>query len=440
MKKLLSILMTVLLVLALAVPALAEEAEAPAPQIVDAKVITYVTDEARTTAAVRIEYDQPITTGTYGLSDYFVNGYDVRAVYVSDTGVYQEAARTGNYVIVEFAISQVPGYSEGKMNFWTTDNSYIDPTLDVYCPGDDCWFTTTGCIHFEADDYTYGSVTSEDGTETLYRLYIPEGYEAADESLEDLPLVIWLHGSGESGTDNEEQLLANRGALNFSSKEAQAAHPCFVLAPQTNVGWNDVALTNIKTIVDGMLTEYNVDGSRIYVIGCSMGGMGTRQMIQMYPEMVAAGIPLANNAYDDVITRERFEEDFAGYEGIPMLYIVSADDPSMYSKDESLTDEERSVEAQVANAVEAFQAAGMTTYASIGDDALNGYLRGELAANEMQEVLDAAAEAGADKIFVTYLAGTVQPAAHSSWMPATANTAVRDWIFAQVNDAPYTAE
>ena len=95
MKKLLSILMTALLVLALAVPALAEEAEAPAPQIVDAKVITYVTDEARTVAAVRIEYDQPITTGTYGLSDYFVNGYDVRAVYVSDTGVYQEAARTG---------------------------------------------------------------------------------------------------------------------------------------------------------------------------------------------------------------------------------------------------------------------------------------------------------------------------------------------------------
>ena len=207
--------------------------------------------------------------------------------------------------------------------------------------------------------------------------------------------------------------------------------------PQTNVGWNDVALTNIKTIVDGMLTEYNVDASRIYVIGCSMGGMGTRQMIQMFPEMVAAGIPLANNAYDDVITRERFEEDFAGYEGVPMLYIVSADDPSMYSKDETLTEEERSIEAQVANAIEAFEAAGMTTYASIGDEALNGYLRGELAANEMQEVLDAAAEAGADKIFVTYLAGTVQPAAHSSWMPATANTAVRDWMFAQVNDAPY---
>ena len=88
-------------------------------------------------------------------------------------------------------------------------------------------------------------------------------------------------------------------------------------------------------------------------------------------------------------------------------------------------------------AIAAFEELGMTTYASIGDDALNGYLRGELSALEMQEVLDAAAEAGADKIFVTYLAGTVEPAAHSSWMPATANTAVRDWMFAQVNDAPY---
>ena len=62
MKKLLNILLVLVLALSLALPALAEEAEAPAPQIVDAKVITYTTDEARTVAAVRIEYAQPITT------------------------------------------------------------------------------------------------------------------------------------------------------------------------------------------------------------------------------------------------------------------------------------------------------------------------------------------------------------------------------------------
>ena len=88
-------------------------------------------------------------------------------------------------------------------------------------------------------------------------------------------------------------------------------------------------------------------------------------------------------------------------------------------------------------AMAGFEALGMTVSSSIGDDALNGYLRGDLAAMEMKEALDAAAEKGADKIFVTYLSGTVVPAPHSSWMPATANTALHDWMFAQVNDAPY---
>lgn len=83
---------------------------------------------------------------------------------------------------------------------------------------------------------------------------------------------------------------------------------------------------------------------------------------------------------------------------------------------------------------------GMTTFLATGDAALNGYLRGALAEIEMQEALDAAAEAGADKIFVTYLTGTVVPAPHSSWMAATANAALRDWMFAQVNDVPYAAD
>ena len=438
MKKLIGLLLVALMVLSLAASALAAEAEAP--QIVDAKVITYVTDEARTAAAVRIEYDRDITSGDYGLDSFYVNGYDIKAVYVSATGEYQEAARTGRYVIAEFAISQVPGYYEGKINFWTTDNTYIDFTLDVFCQQDNCWFTTTGSIHDEAEDYIAGSVTDADGVETLYKLYIPEGYEAKADNLDNLPLVIWLHGSGESGTDNMEQLVGNRAALNFSSKEAQAKNPCFVLAPQTNVGWNEAALTNINTVVKGLLTDYNVDGARIYVTGCSMGGMGTRQFVNMYPEMFAAALPIANNAYDDVITRNRFEEDFSKYVGIPMLYVTAADDAVLASKDETLPDEERSIESQFAKAAAAMQENGMTTFLATGDAALNGYLRGALAEIEMQEALDAAAEAGADKIFVTYLTGTVVPAPHSSWMAATANAALRDWMFAQVNDVPYAAD
>lgn len=415
-------------------PALAEEAaEAPAPQIVDAEVITYTTDQARSVAGVRIEYDQDIMTGTYSPDSYYVNGYDNSAVYVSESGEFKDASVSGKYVFVEFALSQKPGYKEGKIDFWTDDNTYTEMTLDIFCPDNNCWFKTTDSINYEADDYLAGSVTSEDGTETLYRLYVPEGYDKADESLENLPLVIWLHGSGESGTDNEETLVGNRGALNFSSKESQAKHPCFVLVPQTTIGWKDGALENVDTMVKNLIAEYNVDASRIYAIGCSMGGMGTRRLAETYPDMLAAAVPIAIDGYKDMLEEN---EDRTLYEGLPMIYIAAANDAAF--TDEEMG-EEGTIEYQFGLAMEDFEKLGMKTYSGIGEDALNGWLRGDLATMEMQDVLDGAQEAGADKIFVTYLAGTVSPS-HSSWMAATANSAIHDWMFAQVNDAPYAAE
>lgn len=88
-----------------------------------------------------------------------------------------------------------------------------------------------------------------------------------------------------------------------------------------------------------------------------------------------------------------------------------------------------------AQAIAAYEALGVKTYAALGENALNGFLRGDLAAMEMQAVLDAAAEAGANKTFIAYLTKTVIPA-HSSWMPATANSAVHDWMFSFVNETP----
>lgn len=425
--------------MACAAPVMAAEEEAPAPQIVDAEVITYTTDEALSVAGVRIEYDQDITSGAYGPDSYYVNGYENTAVYVSASGEFKDAAKTGKYVFVEFQLSDVPGYYNGKVNFWTTDNTYTDMTLDVFCQADNCWFKTTDTIHFEAEDYIPGAVTGEGGVETRYQLYVPEGYETADANLEKLPLVIWLHGGGESGTDNYEQMVGNRGALNFSSKQAQAEHPCFVLAPQTDIGWEGDALVNINTMVLDLIANYNVDASRIYCSGPSMGGMGTRRLAQAYPTMLAAAVPIANNGFDDLGKGENLE-DRTAYEGLPMVYVTAADDP-VFSNGrntiEGRTEEEATIEGQMQLAMDDFEALGMTVSSSIGDDALNGYLRGSLAAMEMKEALDAAAEKGADKIFVTYLSGTVVPAPHSSWMPATANTALHDWMFAQVNDAPY---
>lgn len=54
-----------------------------------------------------------------------------------------------------------------------------------------------------------------------YRLFIPTNYTSAEQ----FPLVLFLHGVGESGTDNRYQLVGQTGALVFASETNQLVHP-----------------------------------------------------------------------------------------------------------------------------------------------------------------------------------------------------------------------
>jgi len=60
-----------------------------------------------------------------------------------------------------------------------------------------------------------------------YRLFKPKIKEG-----KVYPLVVFLHGAGERGNDNEKQITANEGATTWAREEFQNNHPCFVLAPQ----------------------------------------------------------------------------------------------------------------------------------------------------------------------------------------------------------------
>src|SRR5258708_1365606 len=76
----------------------------------------------------------------------------------------------------------------------------------------------------------------KDGKTIPYRLMKPEGYDPSKKS----PLVVFLHGAGERGTDNEKQMI--HGVPQFASKENREKYPCFLIAPQcpANVKWVDV--------------------------------------------------------------------------------------------------------------------------------------------------------------------------------------------------------
>lgn len=107
------------------------------------------------------------------------------------------------------------------------------------------------------------------------------------------PLVIWLHGSGQSGSDNESQL---GGAPKiWTSEENQSRQPCFLLAPQcpsADIGWKNQVADNLLALIADLTEQLPIDSSRLYLTGSSMGGFGTFGIAAKYPQVFAACVPL----------------------------------------------------------------------------------------------------------------------------------------------------
>jgi predicted peptidase len=126
--------------------------------------------------------------------------------------------------------------------------------------------------------------------ELPYRLFVPKGYDAA----RSYPLVLYLHGGGGVGRDNVAQISGgNRpGTRLWISADLQARHPNFVLVPQAvDKAWPPRAEL-VVDLIASLRREFNLDGSRLYVTGQSMGGFGTWDVILRWPGLFAAAVPL----------------------------------------------------------------------------------------------------------------------------------------------------
>ena len=107
------------------------------------------------------------------------------------------------------------------------------------------------------------------------------------------PVVIWLHGSGQSGSDNEAQMSGPTKV--FTSEENQKERSCFVVAPQcpdASVGWNKEVANNLMALLADLLDKLPIDERRVYLTGSSMGGFGTFNLAAKYPGVFAAAVPL----------------------------------------------------------------------------------------------------------------------------------------------------
>ncbi|MHC4551413.1 MAG: carboxylesterase family protein [Planctomycetota bacterium] len=149
---------------------------------------------------------------------------------------------------------------------------------------------TSGC-----NNQTANSQQSTQSAQTLnrnvtlqleYLLYLPADYHATQK---DRPLLIFLHGMGERGSDINKVKLHGPPKLVEEGKE----FPFIIVSPQcpaTGV-WSYEAI-KVMALIDDISETYNVDQDRIYLTGLSMGGFGTWTLAATYPDRFAAIAPI----------------------------------------------------------------------------------------------------------------------------------------------------
>lgn len=156
------------------------------------------------------------------------------------------------------------------------------------------------------------SIFSTEGTTIPYRLLLPRQLNG----LRKYPLVIMLHNSGKIGVDNELQL--DPMARTWLRATIREQYPAFVLAPQfarrssnyhadkgIQVSEPSADVAVILSLLDQLEREYpNIDRSRIYLVGYSMGASTAQNLLSLAPERFAAIVSIA--AVPDISNLEAF--------------------------------------------------------------------------------------------------------------------------------------
>lgn len=126
-----------------------------------------------------------------------------------------------------------------------------------------------------------------------YQIFVPRGYHADKKQM--WPLVIFLHGSGERGTDIEA--IRKNGPPRIIADHPGS--PFLLVSPQLEkVPDNRWDTTKLDTLLATIRKAYRVDPSRIYLTGLSLGGYGTWNWALKRPELFAAIAPVAANSED----------------------------------------------------------------------------------------------------------------------------------------------
>lgn len=155
----------------------------------------------------------------------------------------------------------------------------------------------------EKSPFKKGILFDTSGNSQPFRILFPDNFDTS----KNYPLVIFYHGAGERGSDNEKQLIHVSNL--FLSDDFRKNYPAFVLLPQCpeDIKWVDADWTedfNVlkdrmtdplrlsKVLIENISEIYKTDTTKYYAIGMSMGGFGVWDIISRYPDLFAAVIPI----------------------------------------------------------------------------------------------------------------------------------------------------
>ena len=135
-----------------------------------------------------------------------------------------------------------------------------------------------------------------------YLLFLPESY--AQSNNQKFPLIFFLHGAGERGSDLDS--VKRHGIPKIV--ETNPDFPFIAVSPQCpEDSWWTSELHTINGLIEEVVEKYQVDTSRIYLTGLSMGGFGTWSLASMYPERFAAIAPVCGGGEVSQILRSLAE-------------------------------------------------------------------------------------------------------------------------------------
>lgn len=231
------------------------------------------------------------TTDYNGKSFTKAKEYEIITHNFNLKGFYKDRISIWSYNTARFKVHKIVVHTDNMKEMLPEPPKYTptDPGEEVDKPG--------------KLDFKY-FIDPETMVTLPYRIYLPTDYSADKK----YSFLLFLHGAGERGYGDNH--FENVKIIDRIMNDPEASKKFIIVAPQCAPGkqWVDTPwangsynqdnipmstyLTSTYNLIRNLEGKHNIDATRMYITGYSMGGYGTWDMITRYPDLFAAAVPI----------------------------------------------------------------------------------------------------------------------------------------------------